>query len=318
MPTARELLEQADALMRRNRSRDFEPDIPELTDEVAVASVPPAPASSSVIAVSRVADDGVPELTEVVGEVEDLSIQLPPDDGGEISRWLEVSLGEASVTGPAPDSVVVVPSPTFRAPLEAANEMSTHGIQADATRISGAGPSGLVSAPVPALAPEVPAGASTGAIEDPAGPASDLTKETPPEFGTHLEAVPEGVPAETAFEQDFPRMEPSAAISSAQSEAAAPPEPDIVPAADTEPRFVGDAARWATLAEDIRMQVLQRIDIYTDTGLSGELASRLQPIVDRASADLVTTINQQVGQLLRAYVAEAIERDIEKWRKGNP
>ena len=75
-----------------------------------------------------------------------------------------------------------------------------------------------------------------------------------------------------------------------------------------------DAARWDTLAEDVRMQVLQRIDIFTDTGLQEQLKARLQPIVDRASADLVATINQQVGQLLRAYVAEAIEREIDKWR----
>jgi len=77
-----------------------------------------------------------------------------------------------------------------------------------------------------------------------------------------------------------------------------------------------DEARWERLAEDVRMQVLQRIDIFTDTGLQEQLKERLQPIVDRASADLVATINQQVGQLLRAYVAEAIEREIDKWRQG--
>ena len=66
------------------------------------------------------------------------------------------------------------------------------------------------------------------------------------------------------------------------------------------------------------MQVLQRIDIFTDTGLKDQLNQRLQPIVDRASADLVAAINQHVGQLLRAYVAEAIEREIEKWRTTLP
>jgi len=75
-----------------------------------------------------------------------------------------------------------------------------------------------------------------------------------------------------------------------------------------------DAARWSALAEEVRMQVLQRIDIFTDTGLQEQLTARVQPIVDRASADLVATINRQMGQLLRAYVAEAIEREIEKWR----
>jgi hypothetical protein len=70
------------------------------------------------------------------------------------------------------------------------------------------------------------------------------------------------------------------------------------------------------MAEEIRMQVLQRIDLFTDTGLRDQLGARLQPIVDRASADLVRTINQHVGELLRSYVSEAIEREIENWRRG--
>ncbi len=42
-----------------------------------------------------------------------------------------------------------------------------------------------------------------------------------------------------------------------------------------------------------------------------------EAIVDRASADLVATINQHVGELLRAYVAEAIEREIDRWRASH-
>ena len=32
-------------------------------------------------------------------------------------------------------------------------------------------------------------------------------------------------------------------------------------------------------------------------------------------AELVATINQQVGKLLRAYIAEAIEREIAQWKR---
>jgi len=66
------------------------------------------------------------------------------------------------------------------------------------------------------------------------------------------------------------------------------------------------------------MQVLQRIDIFTDTGLREQLAAQMRPIVERASAEMIETINSQVGELLRAYIAEAIEREIDKWREGNP
>jgi hypothetical protein len=103
-----------------------------------------------------------------------------------------------------------------------------------------------------------------------------------------------------------------------------PPESASVPeptnAAPTEARAAttaDDEARWAALAEEIRMQVLQRIDLFTDAGLREQLGERLKPIVDRASADLVATINQHVGELLRAYVAEAIEREIERWRDAH-
>ena len=81
--------------------------------------------------------------------------------------------------------------------------------------------------------------------------------------------------------------------------------------------MANDDERWVAAAEEIRMQVLQRIDLFTDTGLRDQLAQRLQPIADRASADFVAAINLHVGDLLRTYVAEAIEREIERWRRDH-
>jgi hypothetical protein len=80
--------------------------------------------------------------------------------------------------------------------------------------------------------------------------------------------------------------------------------------------FTGnDDERWRALAEQISMQVLQRIDLFTDTGLKAQLATHLQPIVARASNELVEAINEHVGKLVRSYVAEAIEREIAQWRE---
>ena len=113
---------------------------------------------------------------------------------------------------------------------------------------------------------------------------------------------------------------PEPVVTPADVPAEPPPDSEASAARSTieaAPSAVDDSARWNALAEDIRMQVLQRIDIFTDTGLKDQLNQRLQPIVDRASADLVAAINQHVGQLLRAYVAEAIEREIEKWRANS-
>jgi hypothetical protein len=77
-----------------------------------------------------------------------------------------------------------------------------------------------------------------------------------------------------------------------------------------------DDARIAEAVDEIRMQVLQRIDIFTDTTLRAKLGEQLQPLVERASADLVAAINQHVGTLLRTYVAEALEQEIERWRNS--
>jgi hypothetical protein len=295
MPTARELLEQADALMRRNRAPGQESDIPELTDEIAVAGT-----GSRAMMVSRSTpqrrhsrDDDVPELNDAV---EELSLHPLPDDEGEVSRWLENDLGESSITGPAPDSIAVVPPSTLRTPPP---KVET---PLNAAPVS---PVPIALTPAATLVAHVTGTLSSVPAEPP--PTSD------PGFDAMLGTEPE--PAKAAVQDLSPATSaPSpAAPASVHGESTAP-----VPIAETAPPVTPDEQQWEGLAEEIRMQVLQRIDIFTDTGLQGELAARLQPIVDRASADLVTTINREVGQILRAYVAEAIEREIETWRESNP
>ena len=103
-----------------------------------------------------------------------------------------------------------------------------------------------------------------------------------------------------------PAAEPPA-IASADA-----PLPVVV---ESRPMLAPGSREWDALAEEIRMQVLQRLDLFTDTGMRDQLGARLQPIVDRASAALVETINHALGELVRGYVAEAIEREIESWRK---
>lgn len=312
MPTARELLEQADALMRRNRSPlAAADDIPELTDEVPLAAddivvAARASAANDAVATAAARDD-VPELTDAVAYVDAVSIEAVPDD--EVTRWLESELGAQSVLGDGPDSIALVPpapQPLF-AP--------TH----DEPGLPDAADSPASSDAPAATTPETPApppqsAAAALAAFSSAAPAPSAT---PPESDYAFEAI-ERAPAapseppsiETLFDEKFA----GTSVAAAEDTAEAPAEPT---AAAERPVVADDPARWSALAEEIRMQVLQRIDIFTDTGLQQQLTARLQPIVDRASADLVAAINQHVGTLLRAYVAEAIEREIEKWRQGS-
>jgi hypothetical protein len=232
MPSARELLEQADALMRRNRARAVDTEIPELTE--VVAEVAPAPGATLI------ALEDVPELVDLVEEIEIASIVELPDDDDQVSGWLAHDPGDLSDRGRQPDFAVAKTAPSAAEPTPVAVEIA---------------PSAAESTPV--------------AVEI-----------APP------------APATTT------------------------PEPAIV--AETRPALqapiADDWARWEALAEEIRMQVLQRIDIFTDTRLRKQLSAQLQPIVDRASVQMVETINEEVGKLLRAYIAEAIEREIDKWR----
>ena len=250
MASARELLEQADALMRRNRSRgdvdipvltdvvagapandEPETDVPVLTDVVEAvtagdadsgqaagetAPIPPEPAAST---------PAPPEAGSVaiMRSVETIPVELPMD--GDTSDWLvmdTVDPSTHSITGPGPDTLAVIPPVTLKS------------VESE---------------------PESPAAVSAAVAGDD--------------------------PAERA------------------AKAAAEEE------------------RWRALAEQVSMQVLQRIDLFTDTGLKTQLAQHLQPIVERASAELVRAITEHVGGVLRAYVAEAIEREIAQWRRDH-
>jgi len=207
-----------------------------------------------------------------------------PDSSGDIPVLTEIVAGGDAEPAPAP-----VPPPA--------------GAEADAGRH----PDGEVEQPVPGEIPVL-----TEVIED-IEPISIINEPIVddgqwPDFDDGVITVtqpasgaPPAAPAASAPAPDAPAAEWTGTVA-----------PPAAPAPSS-----GDSERWDALAEDVRMQVLQRIDIFTDTGLQEQLAQRLQPIVDRASADLVATINQHVGQLLRAYVAEAIEREIEKWRQDD-
>ncbi len=327
MPTARELLEQADALMRRNRAREAPPeDIPELTDEVPAAAqeaftdAGAHPVRAAALG-SREAESAadVPELTDAVAYVDAVSIEPLAEDGGEVSRWLESQLGGASITGPAPDSIAVVPPATLRPPAAGTTPAEGRAGAIDT------GPAPLSAAPAPLeSAPEDAAATPAAQVSDAApvlatdgAPLADYAFEAM--LGTPMAPSPAPPSAEAAFDGEPGDRSAAVADRAADVELPIPPDPPAAPdatgASEIGAEPLGDPARWAALAEEIRMQVLQRIDIFTDTGMQQQLTARLQPIVDRASADLVATINQHVGTLLRAYVAEAIEREIEKWRQ---
>jgi hypothetical protein len=208
------------------------------------------------------------------------------------------------VIGDAPDSIAIVPPLDLRRPAPAPEVEEFDELDDElAAAIAAAPPEDEALLPAPMPAPEIVA------------PALPILHRDVPVIAGGAAALLLGDRMVQATSP--PPVAPVAAPVSGPVEPAPPAVAAVAVPAEPVSNAVPDAAHWEAMAEEIRMQVLQRIDLFTDTGLRTQLGERLQPIVDRASADLVATINQHVGELLRAYVAEAIEREIDSWRRNH-
>jgi hypothetical protein len=294
MPSARELLQQADALMRRNRRRDRSRgsgdttlpgddatlsgpsrDVPTLTDALAVdagALLLPtvilpqgaADADADPISIDTLSD--LPVLTDAVDidPIHDFPEAAAPEIAPGPLFPEEATVADATVPPPSAfvdeDFILEIPPPEAAVPAEGGDD------HARATEAEDEGP-----------------GTSDAAFAP-----GDLDWGSGPDRGQEAQA-----------EAQAPDVRPS-------------------PTAATGPEIERASPDWDALADEIRAQVMQRLDLFTDTGLREQLGARLQPIVQRASAELVETINRQVGELVRSYVAEAIEREIDSWRSRHP
>ena len=342
MPNARQLLEQADALMRRNRKRGKGKGTgpPTLTDALTnertgtlapTIILPEAkPAADSIaLGAQSMADpisldtlSDLPVLTDVVDEWSSQAEVWPPvvpdADATALTEALDDSLATASeptsdVGNTAEPADAVATEPQL---VEAPATFET--IVRAVDRVTDGAPSPAADEPATrsAAAFDEPATRSAEAVDEPATRSAAAVDE--PALDTpalrvgaaKLESETSALPIQDEeFILDIPPMpEP---LSAAGTDVAAPAAAVVAAI----PQFVPGSPAWEAMAEEIRMQVLQRLDLFTDTGMRDQLGARLQPIVARASAELVETINQALGELVRGYVAEAIEREIESWRK---
>jgi hypothetical protein len=271
-------------------SLDTLSDLPVLTDVVdewsSQAEVwPPVVPDADATALTEALDDALATASEPTSDVADTA---EPAD----AVATEPQLAEAPATF---ETIVrAVDRVTDGAPSPAADEPATRSAAAfdePATRS--------------AEAVDEPATRSAAAVDEPALDTPALRVGA-----AKLESETSALPIQDEeFILDIPPMpEP---LSAAGTDVVAPAAAVVAAI----PQFVPGSPAWEAMAEEIRMQVLQRLDLFTDTGMRDQLGARLQPIVARASAELIETINQALGELVRGYVAEAIEREIESWRK---
>ena len=333
MPNARQLLEQADALMRRNRKRGKGKGTgpPTLTDALTnertgtlapTIILPEAkPAADSIaLGAQSMADpisldtlSDLPVLTDVVDEWSSQAEVWPPVVPDADATALTEALDDALATASEPTSDVGDTA-------ETADAVATEPqlVEAPATFETIVRAVDRVTDGAPSPAADEPATLSAAAFDEPATRSGAAAVEP----ATHsAEAVDEPALDTPALRVGAakPESEPSALpIQDEEFILDIPPMPEPLSAAGTDvaapvaavvaaiPQFVPGSPAWEAMAEEIRMQVLQRLDLFTDTGMRDQLGARLQPIVARASAELVETINQALGELVRGYVAEAI------------
>ena len=291
MPTARELLDQVDALMRRNRSRDRDKRGGPATLTDALGARRDSVLAPTLILPDAERSHATPIGTETIAEADPISLDNLSDVPvltDVVDVWPDA---EARATSAVAESRAAPQTLPDSAPIDATSSSEFRGDSLASSRSTDAAEATPVRA---AALHDAPAASVVRAtvIEDefildiPPEPATD--REPRPAEQTVVEWPPHEVPE--------PLAEPQAAVR-------------------THEGAVASGVDWNAMAEEIRMQVLQRLDLYADTGLREQLGARLQPIVDRASAELVATINRELGELVRGYVADAIEREIETWRK---
>ena len=282
-------------------------DVPTLTDALdpRAATIAPTLILPDTMAADPIAFD------QAVAE------PMPPAEAAALESSLDASLEsaliEASPSADAPDSMSLDTLGDLPVLTDAVLDWPGATKTSDAREpISGTSEASVDAGDAfPASAQEAEAAAAE--LAPPAVLEREEPEEAPAVASEHAPEQPAS--ASTArvpfLDDDFILEIPPAEPGAAQPAPAAPPLVDAS-------MLTAGSREWDALAEEIRMQVLQRLDLFTDTGLREQLGARLAPIVERASAQLIETINRELGELVRGYVAEAIEREIDSWRNQNP
>ena len=256
-PSARDLLDGVDAMMRRNRAAEAARDA----------------ALRAGSGIDMPADDDIPVLTEVVG------IDEPAGDGADVPLLTE-AIGDTEVVRM----------------LSGAEARHDHGVALDDPSIL---PGAAATEPEISAAPDYAFDGSRehDAVHD-VGQLSGSDTVEVIDAGAHVAAAPHA-----------DAVVPDLASAPLVHQTPAPQE--------ASPRATdADDPHWNMLAEQIRTEVLQSLALMSDGVVQRELARQLQPIVDRASAELVASIHREAGNILRDYVAQAVERAIEQRRRA--
>jgi hypothetical protein len=285
MPSARDLLQQADALMRSNRSvgaSGGDETVPVLTDVVRGGEIPVL-----TNAVTRPgADSGLVHADrrdETRDESRADSRRFPPTQSESLLPLSEMpKLPEI----PADDSIIAMRRSESRIdPLpddEEALDERPKWLEADLLNAN-------EPAPAPTMRDGTQRGETGGAPGQQHGDASGADGGPQPAMLAPADVEPDEIA--------------SLALAAVES------TPDDAAAAATDAPPAG-APITEEVAEAIYFQVLQNLDLYTDRALQQHLAEHLPPIIEKASRELLAMLNENLGAVMRKFVADAIEKQL--------
>ncbi len=305
MTSARDLLLQADALMRSNRSvgaADAET-IPMLTD-VAV------PGGSGTSINQRHA--AIPVLTNAVDVPGGLAAELRGNSTAQ-------PLVSPSMLGANSsfDASRITPT-TMRYPLDSDTLRYADALHLDVPEDP---PPLFLRMRTDALQPPADhlAGPPLLAAEEMLPPMDDFPPMEPPPAPKSPRAYewPAEPPAILFTPTGVALTEPGAIEAARTQVAATPPAPTEGPGREFPPAERVETAATQTsaqstaeLAESVYYQVLQNLDLFTEKALQRELTAHLAPIIERANRELLATLHANLGGLLRQFIAEAIEKQL--------
>ena len=296
MPSARDLLQQADTLMRSNRNvgaADSDETVPLLTD-VAI------PGESTTT--KRRRDGDVPLLTDTVALLTESHFVEPPPPF-KARTWFSTSAA-------IPDRTLFPLSQMAYTTIQdgAATERSERGHRLE-TRETHARESEPVFS-VTAMRAQLVESDNWDAELLPS-----VAKESEPEPVYATPAPEPEYSAATATTSEPAAVPSSASLGWEGLAVPSSPAPRLAPSlessvAATAPAVAESAPSAEEIAETVYHQVLQNLDLYTERALQEHLTSHLTPILERASGELLATLHANLGALIRLFVADAIEKHL--------
>lgn len=71
------------------------------------------------------------------------------------------------------------------------------------------------------------------------------------------------------------------------------------------------------ISSDVYHRILQNLDIHTDEAIRRYLAPQLEGVLDRTLSGLLDELNHSIGGMVRDYIAQALDTELQNLRQSH-